>query len=96
MRPEEDDGYTEFLEEVLACGGLEGAAEGITKQVIEKGEQSLTEKQRFVFQRHVLDEFVTAECSQCGIEGIPWSEMMTAHENGGLCGWCAKMESNDD
>jgi hypothetical protein len=35
---------------------------GITKQVIDRGEASLSLKQKFAFKQNVLDVFVTAEC----------------------------------
>lgn len=91
-----DDGYRDFLHEVLAVGGLDETAAGITKLVIDKGEGVLSEKQRHVFKTQVLDIFVTEECTRCKMSDIPWSEMIYTHDNGGLCSWCAKMESNDD
>jgi hypothetical protein len=86
---------SEFLRELMEAGYLEGAAEGITKKVISEGEESLSPKQQFVFKRDVLDEYITPECKRMGCQ-IPWEEMLEAHDNGGLCSWCAKMASNDD
>ena len=60
------------------------------KQVIDKGEESLSPKQKFVFQQNVLDEFATAECRRDG-GSIPWSEMYLAYQNGGYCSYCAYM-----
>jgi hypothetical protein len=74
---------------------LEGAAEGITKKVIAEGDEALSEKQRYVFQTQVLNEYVTDECSRCG-SNIPWSEMHAAYDNGGMCNWCEHMSSKDD
>ena len=90
-----DDGLSDFLREILDGGHLEGAAEGITKKVIADGEDSLSDKQRYVFKSHVLDEFVTDECIRCGSD-IPWSEMYEAYDNGGMCGWCDHMTKKDD
>jgi hypothetical protein len=56
---------------------------------------SLSEKQKYVFKIHVMDEYVTSECSRCGSD-IPWSEMYTAHDNGGMCSWCWHMTNKDD
>jgi hypothetical protein len=50
---------------------------GITKQVIDRGEASLSPNQERVFKREVLDVFVTAECKGCG-GNVPWSEMYPA------------------
>jgi hypothetical protein len=61
---------------------------GITKQVIERGEASLSPNQRRVFKQNVLDVFVTGECKGCG-SNILWSEMNPAYQNGGYCARCA-------
>jgi hypothetical protein len=44
-----DNGFADFLQQLLACDMLEAPAEGITRQVIDQGEESLSEKQRYVF-----------------------------------------------
>ena len=82
--------YRSFLQEVVDGGHLEGAPLGITKLVIEKGKEALSDKQKFVFERQVEAEFITRECTEC-TNDIPWSEMYAAYDNGGLCGWCAHM-----
>jgi hypothetical protein len=79
----DDAGFTAFLREVLDTGELHPTAEGITKLVINQGEDALSSKQKEVFERYVLDQFVTDECERCG-SNIPWSEMMPAHETGQL------------
>ncbi len=91
----DDEGYSDFLREVLDSGRLNEPAVGITHLVLDKGEGGLTEKQQHVFQKYVVKEFVTEECTRCHGD-IPWSEMFEAHDNGGVCSWCAKMMSNDD
>lgn len=77
-----------FLRQLIEGYRLDGPALGITRQVIDKGEDSLTEKQKFVFRRDVLDEFVTAACCHCDGK-VPWSEMYSAYHNGGYCAGCA-------
>jgi pimeloyl-CoA synthetase len=89
----DDEGYSDFLSEIVDL--LDEPAKGITLLVIDKGEVALSEKQRQVFQKFVIQEYVTEECSRCG-GNIPWSEMFDAHDNDGLCSWCLKMESNED
>lgn len=91
----DDDGFADFLQELLDCDALDEIAAGITRLVIDKGTDVLTEKQRHVFEKHVIKEFVTEECIRCG-NHVPWSEMYEAYDNGGHCSWCAKMMSNDD
>jgi hypothetical protein len=89
-----DREYEDFLQEIVDGEHLEGAALGITKLVIDKGEDALTDKQRFVFNRDVKQEFITEECSRCGCE-IPWCEMYAAYDTK-VCGWCAHHMAKDD
>lgn len=91
---DEPDYYSEFLQELIDMGHIDGAALGITKLVINKGEESLSEKQRYVFQNYVIDEF-TVRCSRCGDE-IPWSEMYIALTDHGMCGWCSSVSERKD
>lgn len=86
-RAMEPDPFTEFLRELVSLEDLENPAIGITKQVIEQGEDNLTPKQRFVFQRDVLDNYIQTECDLCGDE-IPWEEMLFAILETGVCSWC--------
>lgn len=88
-------GFENFLSEVINAGHLDGKALGITKQVIEKGQDSLSDKQEYVFKKEVVREFISMKCGRCG-NGIPWSEMYAASGNGGFCGYCAHMMSKDD
>ena len=91
-----EDGYAAFLQQVVDSGELDGAAEGITKIVIAKGSRSLSSKQTYVFERYVLDVYVTETCWRCGAP-IPWEEMLFAHDwSDGACSWCNKMLSNTD
>ena len=90
---EDDDGFTGYLSELLDNGHIEGDAAGITRQVIDRGEDSLTDKQKFVFKRDVLS-LDPGECVR-GCD-IPWSEKYEAMDNGGLCSWCAKMKESAD
>ncbi|CAB3705168.1 hypothetical protein LMG1866_02781 [Achromobacter ruhlandii] len=87
--PTEQTEFGDFLQQLVDRDHLEGAALGITKLVIDKGESFLTDKQRYVFQKEVLDVFVKESCVRgCS---IPWSEMYEAYDNGGLCSYCAHM-----
>jgi cyclopropane fatty-acyl-phospholipid synthase-like methyltransferase len=91
----DDEGYDDFLREVLDSGRLDGPASGILRLVLDKGERVLSEKQQHVFQKYITETFVTEKCKRCGAN-IPWSEMFEAHDNGGYCSWCVKMMSNKD
>lgn len=61
-----DPGYTEQLERLIRDGNLqEGTpAFGIARQMIEKGSDSLTEKQLKVFHGHILPLIAANENDQ--------------------------------
>ena len=86
----EEEGFIGYLELLISCGeaDLDTAALGITKAVISKGVDSLSEKQRYVFETFVLKKYSKKYCSRCSSE-IPWCEMYPAvFEEGGMCGYC--------
>lgn len=89
-RMEEHIELSKFLNQILHH--LDNTAKGITKLVIDKGQGILSDKQKFVFQRDVFDEYITVECERCGAN-IPWNEMYAAHHNGGYCDYCAYMDN---
>ena len=82
-----------FLQELISARYLEDPARGITKLVIDKGREALSQKQEFVFQRNVIDEYVHERCDMCH-QKIPWCEMFQAIE-GGLCAACASRARKD-
>ncbi|MFC1503726.1 hypothetical protein ACFL53_05255, partial [Pseudomonadota bacterium] len=90
-----DDGFSDFLGQLIDMEHLEGAALGITKLVIDKGEDALSTKQKFVFKKEVLDPYTVSECSRCA-SNIPWSEMYDAATEHGLCNYCWHMTTKDD
>lgn len=90
-----EDDINEYLHILLDLKTLNGAAEGITKLVIDKGVEALSEKQRFVFEKEVIEPYTYEECARCGCN-IPWCEMFGAYENDGLCSWCIQMKSKLD
>jgi hypothetical protein len=91
---EDNDGFGDFLQLLLDGERLEGAAKGITALVIDKGSDSLTPKQRFVFERDVIRAYTSDGCSRCE-NSIPWSEMCASLENGGLCNYCWHSEEKE-
>jgi hypothetical protein len=83
----EREGVKEFLEELVKRDCLEAAALGITKKVIADGVESLSLKQRYVFDTYVIGEFATEKCESCQ-SPVLWSEMLEAYDNGGYCAHC--------
>lgn len=87
--------FNSFLQELIDNKRLnDSKEEGIAKLVIDQGFDSLSEKQKFVFQKSI-SYYVIDECSRCG-EDIPWCEMSAAEDNGGKCSWCQQLGRNDD
>ena len=91
-----EEGFVEFLQELLDSGRIDDGKEiGITKQVIDKGYDSLSDKQKWVFDK-MIDANTYEECSRC-LVSIPWCEMMYALDNEGLCSYCVhQLEKLDE
>lgn len=90
-----EEDFTGFLQELIDNKRLNEAKEyGITKQVIDKGFESLSDKQKFVFEKSI-EFYVYDKCSRCDIE-IPWCEMSSAEDNGHMCSWCQQLSSHND
>lgn len=74
---------------------LEGAAMGITKQVLTQGLSSLSERQLDVFKTCVVDEWLTRKC-KCSNHEVEGHELIFLWENGGYCSRCANRMAKDD
>lgn len=91
MRKEKynEEGLSAFVEELIDSNCLEGMEAGIAKLMLDKGYDSLSEKQRYIFDKsienHTIDEY-----QRCGVD-IPWCEMLETFVNGGYCGYCQHM-----
>ncbi|HPG36175.1 MAG TPA: hypothetical protein PLW78_10965 [bacterium] len=84
----EDRGFKDFLQQIVEGGFIEQPVLGITKQVISKGEESLSEKQKAVFRRKVVDFYKGIKCKRCG-DDISWSEKYDAISDHGMCNYCS-------
>lgn len=84
----EDPDFAGWLADILVR--LDQPARGISQQVLGKGLQTLSARQRNVFETHVIDQYAIAHCKRC-CSPIPWCEMDIGYETG-YCGWCAHME----
>lgn len=67
-------GFIEFLKFLLREKCIEGAAAGIAQQVVSKGLSSLSDKQRAVLQKQVLNIYTQTTCPECGND-LAWDEM---------------------
>ncbi|CAM3757189.1 hypothetical protein FSS13T_03020 [Flavobacterium saliperosum S13] len=91
----EGEEFNEFVKELIEYKRLnDSKEEGIAKLVVDKGFESLTEKQKFVFEKSI-SHYVYDECKRGGCE-IPWSEMSAAEVNGNVCGWCQQLGRDDN
>lgn len=84
-----EDDFNGFVEELINSSRLEGKEAGIAKQMLDKGYDSLSEKQRYIFDKAIENNTID-ECQRCGVD-IPWCEMFEALDNGGYCGYCQHM-----
>jgi transcription initiation factor IIE alpha subunit len=84
-----EEDFNGFVEELINSSRLEGMEAGIAKLMLDKGYDSLSEKQKFVFDR-AIEKNTVDECQRCGVD-IPWCEMLEALDNGGYCGYCQYM-----
>lgn len=90
-----EEDFNDFLLELINGRRLNEAKEyGIAKLVIDKGFESLSDKQKFVFER-AIDYYVFDKCEDCK-SPIPWSEMSAAEDNGHRCSWCQQRLNHDD
>ncbi len=76
--------YENFLQQILDSEDLEEVVIGVTKQVIAKGEPSLSKKQEYVFRTQIKEVYIKKICKECSGD-IPFCEMYGC---GGVCGWC--------
>lgn len=89
-----EDGFNEYLNWLIESNRLEPMQAGITMLVLDKGLESLSYKQRRVFD-YMVDQNAVDCCCRCG-SPIPWNEMSDAVDNGGYCGYCQYMKDKLD
>lgn len=89
-----DSETRQHLQYLIERGHLEGIAAGITKQVLERGEMSLSSAQQAVFERQVKEQYFTPKCGVCG-DDVPVAEY-ARWEDEKLCFNCSSRESKDD
>lgn len=73
--------FNDYLDELLKSGRLNETEAGITKQVKDKGYDSLSDKQKYIFDKMI--ERNSKEFCDLDDCDIPWNEMLEALENGG-------------
>ena len=83
-----DPDFLKYVQYIVDNDVLTKAERGISARMLDKGYDTLSEKQQYVFDRMIEEHSIT-ECIHCG-QSIPWVEMMAARENGGMCSWCQR------
>lgn len=90
-----EEDFNGFITELIDGDRFNDSKEdGIAKLVVDKGYETLSDRQKFVFDNSI-SHFIYDECSRCFLE-IPWTEMSGAEDNGGMCSWCQQLSRNDD
>lgn len=92
---EDEDRGVDFVRDLISREMLEGSALGVAKLWLDTGDDGLSDKQKYVLDEYVFKPYVREGCSRCA-QAIPWSEMLEAYDNGGMCGYCAHMMSKDE
>lgn len=62
-----EDDFNGFVEEIINSSRLEGKEAGIAKQMLDKGYDSLSEKQRYIFDKSIENNTID-ECQRCGVD----------------------------
>ena len=78
-----------FVHDLINLGRIDGKEAGIAKRMLDKGYDTLSDKQKYVFDKMIIENYI-GECKRCGCD-IPWCEMLEASDNGGYCNYCQHM-----
>lgn len=84
-----EEDFEGFVEDLIKSERLEDKEIGISKRMLDKGYSSLSDKQKYVFDKMINNNSVE-ECKRCACD-IPWCEMLEALDNGGYCNYCQHM-----
>lgn len=79
---------TDFFEELLKRDFLTGAIEGIAKQIIGKGEDSMTSRQQEVVSSFIQTYEKKNQCDRCGNGNVTCLTDIIYIADNGLCPMC--------
>jgi hypothetical protein len=86
----QDEELNAVLRRLVDSGALDATARGITRQVLARGEGTLSERQEYVFNTQVRAKYIHRACRLCE-DLIPLAEVTAAWANGDLCASCARI-----
>ena len=89
-----EEGFEGFVQDLINSQRLNDMEVGISKRMLDKGYDHLSEKQKYVFNK-MIERNTINECRRCGCD-IPLSEMAEALDNGGYCNYCQYMKEKID
>ena len=94
-KDELDFSFQSYLNKLINLEMIsDDTAAGIAKQVIDKGVDSLSDKQEYrLITKGLLPGNYIPYCDRCG-EEIPWSEMLYALDDS-LCSYCRHISQKD-
>ncbi|HKI31380.1 MAG TPA: hypothetical protein VKA46_05905 [Gemmataceae bacterium] len=78
----------DVLRHLIDAKRIDGAVKGIVRQVLARGERTLSERQEHVFHTQVREKYLLRVCELCG-DLIPVPELMASWDNGSYCASCA-------
>lgn len=84
-----EEDFPMFVSQLIDSGRIEGVELGIAKYFLDHGYESLSTKQKYLFDKAISDNYIS-ECKRCAID-IPWCEMFETMDNGGYCNYCQHM-----
>lgn len=83
-----DEELLNYIKELIEQERLEGTALGVAMKVVaDGGIYSLSDSQKHVFDRYVIQENNVELCTMCS-QPISYCEMIGALDNGGYCSYC--------
>ncbi len=88
LEKQERDAFNTYLSKLVDLDDLtDPTLVGITKKVIADGVDSLSDKQKYRFEKDVMGQFPQPTCERCG-ELIPFDEAYEHIHEKSLCGSC--------
>ncbi len=91
---EEQAQREEILRQLVKAKQLERSAAGVARQVLARGEKSLSDRQQWVFRSQVSEKYIDRICELCE-QVIHLSEVTGSWGNGGYCAVCARILGKD-